>query len=354
MDNIHPQNILLIGRNWSTRGNNNDFEHFLNFFPGSINVTSKKLKKFDNKVYRYLKFKTGNSCYSSLSVALEYSALFKLIKKDIKLIHYWFGDHDYYYGYWFKRIFGTKLVVNLFFSIEELKNRMPCKIHLQNADLITCSGYAQIEYLQQFIDKKKLVYLPLGVDTNFFSTPKYFEDRDENLIICIGNNRRDYKTLKKIYLRLKNNNPNIKLKLAGSNPGKKYFTDFPEVEFLPFLDDIRFRNLFREASLLILPLLEGGSSQTLNESLSCGLPVVTNKFPNLTDYTKTEAVVEHSPGDYKSMANTCINLLSDKKKLCIMSAAGRKHMERFDFYKIKNKLIDIYANYLKINIKMDK
>ena len=231
---------------------------------------------------------------------------------------------------------------------------MPNKTHLKHADLITCSGYAQLEYLEQFIEKEKLVYLPLGVDTNFFSVPKYSEERNKNLIICVGNNRRDYKTLKKIYIRIKNKNPNIKLKLAGSKPGKKYFIDYPEVEFLPFLDDIKFRNLFREASLLILPLLEGGSSQTLNESLSCGLPVVTNKFPNLTDYTKTEAVIEHAPGDYKNMANTCINLLRDKKKLYVMSLAGRKHMENFDFFKIKNKLIDIYSNYLNINIKMDK
>ncbi len=354
MYKIFPQNILLIGRKWSSRGQNNDFEHFLNFFPGSINVTSKELKKFDNKIYRYLKFKTGNSCYSSLSVALEYEALFKLIRNDIKLIHYWFGDHDYYYGYLFKKTFGTKLVVNLFFSIEELENRMPNKLHLKNADLITCSGYAQLEYLQKFIDKKKLVYLPLGVDTIFFSTPKHFKERNENLIVCIGNNRRDYKTLKKVYLRIKENLPNIKLKLAGSTPGKFFFSDNPEVEFLPFLEDVEFRNLFRKASLLILPLLEGGSSQTLNEALSCGLPVITNKFPNLSDYTKTEAVIEHHPGDYEGMAKSCIDLLKNKKKLSAMSDAGRKHIKKFDFIEIKNKLIDIYSEQLGIKIKMDK
>ena len=29
---------------------------------------------------------------------------------------------------------------------------------------------------------------------------------------------------------------------------------------------------------LILPLLEGGSSQTVNEALASGLPIVTNEF----------------------------------------------------------------------------
>ena len=92
-------------------------------------------------------------------------------------------------------------------------------------------------------------------------------------MVCIGNNRRDYITLKNISA-IKIIKSNIKLKLAGSKPGKVYFSDRPEVEFLPFLTDAEFRDLTIRL-VLILPLLEGGSSQTVNEALSCGLPIVT-------------------------------------------------------------------------------
>ena len=60
-------------------GANNTFENLLKFFPEAINVTSKDLRGFDNRIYRYLKNKTGNSCYSSLSVALELNVLKKAI-----------------------------------------------------------------------------------------------------------------------------------------------------------------------------------------------------------------------------------------------------------------------------------
>ena len=351
MKNLSSNNILLIGRRWSTRGLNNDFEHFLKFFPGSNHITNKELKNFDKYIYRFLKVRTGNSCYSSLSAALEHKALNTIIKKNIKLVHYWFGDHDYYYGYWFRKIFGIKLVVNLFFSIEELERRMPNKIHLQAADLITCSGYAQLEYLKQFIDSKMLVYLPLGVDTKFFSFSNNLHQRDKNLIVCIGNNRRDYITLKKIYLQLKLSNPNVKLKLAGSKPGEVYFSDRPEVEFLPFLTDTKFRDLYHKASVLILPLLEGGSSQTVNEALSCGLPIVTNEFPNLSDYTKTDSVIKHSPGDYKSMAKSCLTILNNRKFFFKKSLEGRKFIEKYGFQNIKTKLVGIYNNNLGLNIE---
>ena len=353
MKKISSYNILYVGRNWSTMGTNNTFNNLLKFFPKSVSVTSKDLKSFDNRIYRYIKKKTGNSCYSSLSAALEFHAFKKSIYNNIKIVHYWYGDHDYYYGYLFRKIFGSKIIINLFFSLEELERRMPNKFHLKNADLITCSGKAQIEYLNKFIDKKKLAYLPLGVDTQFFCPSRNKIKRDKNLIICVGNNRRDYVTLKKIYAILKCQRPNIKLKLAGSNEGKDFFLDFPEVEFFPFLSENKFRDLYKKASLLILPLLEGGSSQTLNEALSSGLPVITNNFPNISDYTDSECVLKFSPGDYQGMAYSCLKLLNDDKKIIAMSKEARSHILKYDYSNIKQNLISIYADYLGFEIMED-
>jgi len=353
MKKLYPNNLLFVGRNWSTMGANNTFENLLNFFPEAINVTSKDLSGFDNRIYRHLKNKTGNSCYSSLSVALELNVLKKSLCNKINIIHYWFGDHDYYYGFLFKKLLGSKIIINLFFSLEELERRMPNKLHLKKADLITCSGRAQIDYLSTFISSNKLAYLPLGVDTQSFRPLKGKNIRDKNLVICVGNNRRDYNTLKKIYLILKKKRPSVKLKLAGSLKGKDYFINHPEVEILPFLSEKKFRQLYNKASILILPLLEGGSSQTLNEALSSGLPVITNSFPNLLDYTNTKAVISFQPKDFKSMAHACLDLLDNEDKINLMSKNARLHMLGYDNLIIKKKLISIYKSYLGFKINED-
>ena len=350
MKKLSPKNLLFVGRNWSTMGANNTFENLLKFFPEAINVTSKDLRGFDNRIYRCLKNKTGNSCYSSLSVGLELNVLKKALGKNIEIIHYWFGDHDYYYGFLFKKLFGSKIIINLFFSLEELEKRMPNKSHLKKADLITCSGEAQKDYLSTFISRNKLAYLPLGVDTKSFRPLNGKNNRDKNLVICVGNNRRDFSTLKKIYSILKKNRPNIKMKLAGSFQAKDIFIDYPEIEVLPFLSEKKFRDLYNKASVLILPLLEGGSSQTLNEALSSGLPVITNIFPNLLDYTKTKAVLSFQPKDFRSMAHACLDLLDDKKRMDVMSKSARLHMLNYDNSIIKSKLISIYKSYLGVTI----
>ena len=115
MKKISQNNLMFVGRNWSTMGENNTFHNLLQFFPGSIKVTSKDLNGFDNRIYRYLKYRTGNSCYSSLSVGLELNVFKKSIFKNIKIVHFWFGDHDYYYSFLLKKIFGLKIIINLFF-----------------------------------------------------------------------------------------------------------------------------------------------------------------------------------------------------------------------------------------------
>ena len=104
----------------------------------------------------------------------------------------------------------------------------------------------------------------------------------------------------------------------------------------------------------MLPLLEGGSSQTLNEALSSGLPVVTNDFPNLSDYTNTEAVSTFAPKDYKRMANACINILEDNERFKRLSKKARLHMLEYDYSIIKEKLITIYEDYLDLEISEDR
>tara|TARA_Y100001980_G_C14555308_1_gene343565 strand:- start:775 stop:1839 length:1065 start_codon:yes stop_codon:yes gene_type:complete len=354
MKKISQNNLMFVGRNWSTMGENNTFHNLLQFFPGSIKVTSEDLNGFDNRIYRYLKYRTGNSCYSSLSVGLELNVFRKSLFENIKIVHFWFGDHDYYYSFLLKKIFGLKIIINLFFSLEELERRMPNKHHLKNADLLTCSGKAQIDYLSRFISRDKLAYLPLGIDTQSFRPPKNQVNRDKDLIICVGNNRRDYKTLRNIYQILKHKKPNIQLKLAGAIDVQDYFSDFPEVEILPFLQEEEFRNLYNRASILLLPLLEGGSSQTLNEALSSGLPVVTNFFPNLSDYINTEAVLAFAPKDYKRMANACINILEDNERFKRLSKKARLHMLEYDYSIIKKKLTTIYEDYLDLEISEDR
>ena len=190
-NNISSKQLLLVARKWSNRGQNTDFQHFFNFFPGSINITNPNTLHWDNRIYRWIKNQAKHNGYSSLSVALEVEVFKKAIFHRPKIIHFWFADHDYHYASYFSKIIGAKLIGNFFFSIEEFERRMPNKNHLKGLDLITVSGKKQMEYLSHFVPIEKLVYLPLGIDTEYFKpSESNLSNNSKKIILHVGNNRR--------------------------------------------------------------------------------------------------------------------------------------------------------------------
>ena len=146
--------------------------------------------------------------------------------------------------------------------------------------------------------------------------------------------------------------PELVLELAGADRAKQVFKNIPDVIFHPFLSDNDFRDLFQRASLLVLPLLEGGSSQALNEAMACGLPVVTNLYPNLSDYTGTNGVITCKPGDVRAMAAACRTILKDENRRQHMSQAARNHVLQYDYSCIKERLLEIYHDHLSLSLKL--
>ena len=140
------------------------------------------------------------------------------------------------------------------------------------------------------------------------------------------------------------------MKLAGSLQARDNFINHPEVEILPFLSEKKFRNLYNKASILILPLLEAGSSQTLNEAFSSGLSAITNLFSNLLYYTNTKAVLSFQSKDFRSMAHICLDLLNNDERIDLMSKNARLNMLNYNKAIIKKKLLSIYIGYLGIKI----
>jgi glycosyltransferase involved in cell wall biosynthesis len=343
---------MLVARSWSQRGNNTDFQHFFQFFPDSINITNTTSLTFDNIIYRKLKAIANHDGYSSLSVALELEVLKKSLIHYPKLIHFWFADHDYHFSSYTAKLIGAKLIGNFFFSIDEFEYRMPEKKHLKHLDLITASGKKQMEYLSSFIPDEKIVFLPLGIDTEFYkpAISQICSGSDQPTILHVGSNRRDFKTLKKVFILVQKEIPNIKFELVGGKKVEEMFSEIENITFHPFVTDNDLLKIYQHASLLILPLLEGGSSQTLNEAMATGLPVITNDIPNLEDYILKGTALLSPQGDAESMAYHCCNLLKNRKLWDEMSQKARKHSKKFDFKEIRKKLINIYREYLNIEI----
>lgn len=351
--NIQPSEVLFVSRQWVARGKNTDFNHVFSWYPGARIVTNENAILRPYFLLKALADHTKRDGYRSLNLGLELAALWEIAKKRPKLVHFLYADSDLHYLGYITRWLKIPLVANFYFSIHEFERRMPHKKFLKTISLITATGRSQKEYLSNFVSPEKIAYLPLGIDTRFFKVPAHnvLRFQQKPVILHVGVNRRDFSTLKRIFLELKSRYPEISFQMVHGAAVKDQFQDLPYVYFHNFLSDEQLLEVYQKASLLLLPLLDGASSQTLNEAMATGLPVVTTDLPILSEYSVGTGIQLCKKGDAKGMVEACINLLENQGFWEESSRLARVGAERFDFSKIKGSLFDIYREKLGLNIK---
>ena len=138
--------------------------------------------------------------------------------------------------------------------------------------------------------------------------------------------------------------------MVGCSSSNKLFAGIENVFFHTFLSDTELVKVYQNATLLILPLLEGASSQTLNEAMSSGLPVVTNDLPNLIDYIVEDAIFLSPIGNVEKMVKHCYTLLTNSNKLEYASKKGREHSKQYNYRNIRKTILNQYAE--KLNFRL--
>ncbi|MBF0430923.1 MAG: glycosyltransferase [Fibrobacteria bacterium] len=352
MQIIPPEKLLIVTRKWHFRGSHTSVERFLDFFSGSPVISNENEFKRPYRFIKALAKKANHSAYTRQSAGLEIAALLYAIWHRPALVHFFYGDHDYHFAGKVLRLFGIKCAATFYFSIKELEERMDNKNHFQYLDLALATGRAQQEYLSSFINPDNLDYLPLGVDTHFFTPLSGFIPDPENpIILQVGVNRRDFKLAHQTLSQLKKDYQKLVVHMIGCYDQKESFSDLPFVQFHQKISDDELLHLYQSATLLLLPLEDGGSSNTLNEALACGLPVVATKVINFVDYTNDDCVSLCPQGNAAVMVDSCKSIISNTKNYETFRIAARNLACSYSWENIYTQLTGIYQKRLNLRIK---
>jgi glycosyltransferase involved in cell wall biosynthesis len=153
------------------------------------------------------------------------------------------------------------------------------------------------------VPESNLAQLPDQTDTNFFKpglpTPNFRGDR--SLIVSVGLEQRDYRTLAAATHSLP-----IDVKISGfSSDAKALANSFPEV--LPANMEQRFYSwpdllaLYRSASLVVVSLHENrylAGITTIMEAMACRRPVIVTATEGLGEYAHLPGILTQvQPGD---------------------------------------------------------
>lgn len=331
--------IQIISRKWSGRGEYTSVERFCHLldpgfygYHGAMTNLNQKLSVFLKRLSNSTTTPIGTA-YNSGSVKLEWYGISHSISRRAQVLFYPYADFDYFYSGYVARFLMKKVVLWTYFSVYELKNRFNNLSHFERADLVLVAGKEQFEYLRINLRKPKLIYFPLGVDTQYFKPGNFYTKRQ---IIFSGANRRDFKTAINAFDIIYKEFLDLKVIFIGCNSVKNNIPQRDYLEICGYLEDAELLSLYQSSHIQVLTLLDGGSSNSLLEGYACGLPVICTKLPNIIDYLIDEEDVNLSPNDCDELAVKISNIFKDDNLRNILAKKSREKAKEFDWLKLKD------------------
>lgn len=318
-------------------------EYGVKQFDAEVIRVSKPLPRFLIRERMLWKLAAGTPGYTRAAMAAELQVAWKMIRERDCIYHFLYGETTYHYAGNLNNHHNNRLVATFHLPPIGIQNSIQIDWHLKKLSAAVVVGTSQQEYLGKIIGHERVFFAPLGVDSEYYTPPDSFESRDPDLCVIVGENYRDFPTMRGVIELVAYKRPRTKFiavippkayDLVGQHPNLTLLSGVPEDELLRF---------YRTASLMVLPLKDATANNAVLEGLACGLPLVVTDVGSTRDYVSEDSAALMPNNDARKMAETIIELLdadADRKR---MSECARRQAEKFAWPTAVRQLEPVYA-----------
>jgi glycosyltransferase involved in cell wall biosynthesis len=257
---------------------------------------------------------------------------------NAKVLHLVDGDFDN----WAYRSRASWLDTRITATFHQTDDKLPdiarC-VKTGSLDGVVCVSRVQIPFLEHLVPRDRCVFIPHGVDTDFFSSSPPVSQIGGPLLLAVGSHRRDLKTLVAAAKIIKSNRSDVRLRLIGPQAVVRAVAQERAVEVMSDVSDTELRDAYRESYMLFLPLEAATANNALLESMATGRPAVITDLPAIHEYTTADAALFCNPGDAQSHADAALRLLNDEPLATKMGQAAHHKAQEFSWLKVRNLLV---------------
>ena len=219
---------------------------------------------------------------------------------------------------------------------------------------VTVVSAAMRDEVQRLRPGQAVDIIPMGTDLAECFTPSPTVAREPNAILFAGRlvEKKGVAYLIDAIARLRQQGRSVVLRIAGSGPELETLRAQAQrlgiasaVDFLGAIDHTRLADLYRQASVAVVPSVVAASGDqegfglVIVEAMGCECPVVASRLPAIDDIAiDGETALLVPPADPAALADAIATVLDDP------SAAGRRAMaarvrvlERFDWVSITSR-----------------
>jgi len=347
----YTKNLLLA---ISKLPNFNKYEFILIIYK---NLEIEIKKDLGNK----FKYVTTNIVHYSLQEQLLLPSLIYELKPD--LVHFThFNKPILYFG---KSVVTVHDLIKHFFKGKDTTTKNPSiywlkhlgylfltNIVIKTSNIIVPSDFWRQYLIKNFkVKSQNITTTHEAVDPKFLELKPKIVEKPENYLVYTGN-LYPHKNIKIVLSAIKKL-PTIKLKIICS---RNYFSQKLEtqitrlklnnqVEFLGYVDDAGFQEIYSKALALVHPSLMEGFSLTGLESMALNCPVISSNASCLPEIYQ-DSVLYFNPHSSKELIQQIKKLQKTPALRKELIALGHKQLLKYSWEKTAKKTMDVYQDLL--------
>ncbi len=285
--------------------------------------------------------RTGLTYYNPDSLLTEFTVIRQMLIKKKEIFHFIYGENSYYYSSFFSKLRGHKIIATFHFPPSVFPKKVRHLKHIRKLDALIVVAKNQISFFAKILPRKKIFFIPHGIDTKFFHLPKP-SLKEDNICLFVGHFQRDFKTLNEVIHLVSQKDKSIKFIVVTWKEDFSKIKKNKNLILKTRISDSELLKLYQKATLLFQPMKNCTANNVILEGLSCGLPVIASDVGGVRDYLNPSCAVLTPPHDPKRMAKELIRLINNQPRLKKMSQHSHRQAKKFSWPKIALKTKKVY------------
>jgi glycosyltransferase involved in cell wall biosynthesis len=285
----------------------------------------------------------GTPGYDRASMAAEIKVASSILSKKGVLYHFLYGETTYHYTGVLNHFRQNRIIATFHQPLSGLRQTVQIDWHLRQLSGVICVGRSQQEFFKNCLDPSKIFFVPLGVDLEYYRPPSSFETRDPDLCVFVGENYRDFPTLRGVIELVSYKRP--KTKFVGVLPARSHHLlgKHQNLSLYSGLSEEQLVDLYHTASLMVMPLHEATANNAILESMACGLPLVITDVGDVRDYVNPTCSLLVPPEDSRNMVEAVLSLLDAPNERFRMAEQSREWVRNYSWPSVVEQLKTLYS-----------
>jgi glycosyltransferase involved in cell wall biosynthesis len=288
----------------------------------------------------------GMPAYDWKSLGAEVGGALSLLTEHDRIFHVLYGENTYHYLGRLNNWHRNRLIATYHLPPSVFRSSVQIDWHIKQLSAVVCVARNQVEMFVPLLGRERVFFVPHGIDAEFFSPPLPSHQRESNTCLFVGNYLRDFPTLRGVIELVAYRRPNVQFVAVTAAENAERIGCHPNLTIKHGVAETELLQLYRTATLQVMPLLDATGNNAVLEGMACGLPAIVSDVGGVRDYVGPDSAVLVPGCDARRMADEVLDLLEDVDRRERMSESATKRAIQFAWPEVVKQLNMVYDSIM--------